>query len=302
MWVKADDKLANHPKILRAGKLIGPDGAILALGFFHWLLSYSAEYLTDGFIGDEIVESCRLCRQPERLAKALCECAVKPGGFALLERADEGYRIHDYHDWQPSAAEAIEFREKKALAGREGGIRSGRVRKQTAKQTDKQNGSTCFADASEVSEANGQANAKQNGSSRARDPVPSRPVRTESRTGGRAPARFQQPVENSGQTTETTATQPRKPRFYIALMHRVLDAYPQETDEGELAEHCKAACARVGAAYDSETIRKALDAALAVRRAAQQSLGPSRHAAGDRPPPDDEVTEADLSAAERRSV
>ena len=162
MWIRVDDKLANHPKILRAGAGLGGDGAAIALGMFHWGLSYSCEYFTDGFLPREIVAGCRHTRRPLKVA-AVFE-AVN-----LWEAIEGGWRIHDFHDWNLSADEAREFRSRKAEAGHRGGVRSGQVR---AKQTPKQNGSSCFADASVTDEANGQANAKQNGSSRARDPHP----------------------------------------------------------------------------------------------------------------------------------
>lgn len=188
MWIKADDKLANHPKIRRAGQLLGGgDGHAITLGVFHWLLSYCNEYFTDGFIADEILASSPVCRRPLKVAKALIDCSVRPEGAGLLHKVPGGYEIHDYHDWNPTAEESAKLRQAKVFAGREGGLRSGQVRKQKGKQ----NGSRPEAAASSLLreiEANGQANAKQNEasasrlveadakqnrSSRARDPVQS---------------------------------------------------------------------------------------------------------------------------------
>jgi hypothetical protein len=58
----------------------------------------------------------------------------------------------------------------------------------------------------------------------------------------------------------------RTHRFYQALAHRVIDAYGILDDQGDLEELVKIAVARTGARYDSETIRKAVDAALHARR------------------------------------
>ena len=58
----------------------------------------------------------------------------------------------------------------------------------------------------------------------------------------------------------------RRPSLYRALAYRVIDTYGAHTDQGDLEELVKTACARCGAAYDSETVRKAVDAALHVRR------------------------------------
>jgi hypothetical protein len=68
------------------------------------------------------------------------------------------------------------------------------------------------------------------------------------------------PVEKSGRKA-------RGYRFYRALVYRVIDAYGIPIDQGDLEELVKTAVSRTGAAYNSETIRKAVDAALHVRSA-----------------------------------
>jgi hypothetical protein len=61
---------------------------------------------------------------------------------------------------------------------------------------------------------------------------------------------------------------PRRFAFYAALAGRVVDAYGVDADQGDLEEFTKTAVARTGTAYDPETIRKAVDAALCARRRA----------------------------------
>lgn len=270
MWIKADDKLAHHPKILRAGKLIGgKNGAIIALGFFHWCISYSAEYLTDGYLADEVIEGCALCEAPSRLAKCLSEAKVKPAGNGLLIRVDGGYCLHDYHDWNPSAEEARELIEAKRLAGRHGGLKSAESRKQKGKQ----NPSTCLRSASE---AEGQAESKQSSSSRARDPVPSRPVQSkeEQKNGAAQAARPSGPVENHG-------PEPDKPntRLIAAVLRKegVLDGDDDVTDADlsdadlsdhdlEIRERAKESLAQARVPYDTEHIEAARDSERFLRR------------------------------------
>jgi hypothetical protein len=215
MWIKVDDKLAGHPKILRAGKLIGGrDGALKALGFFLWCLSYVNEYLTDGFISDEAIASCSLSKRSSFLAEVLSECKVKPNGNGLLIRVENGYRFNDYHEWNPTAEEAKEYAEKKRLAGQRGGLKSAELRKQTVKQPS----STCLPSASTPVQADAQANGKQSSSSRARSrPVPSRPVQEEQeqKNGAAGAARFPQAVEKSETDDDrrpATEPEPRAPR------------------------------------------------------------------------------------------
>lgn len=86
-WVKLDDQFTDHPKIAQAGALAG------------WLyvcgLTYSARYLTDGFVPAAQVRRLADVDNAETLAARL----VAAG---LWEPAPGGYQIHDYLDYQPS--------------------------------------------------------------------------------------------------------------------------------------------------------------------------------------------------------
>lgn len=98
MWVRIDDKLPRHPKVLEAGRLIGKNGAGIALALYIAADCYCAEHLTDGALTAEAIGAMSfLVRQPHAIAEALV--AVK-----LFERNGNGYRIHDYHDYNPTAA------------------------------------------------------------------------------------------------------------------------------------------------------------------------------------------------------
>jgi len=124
MWAKLDDGLTDHPKILKVGPL----------GLALWIagLVYSSRNLTDGFIpwnklgtlidwqytaesnndgkykiwtvsrtsgyGGEDVDS-------EMVAKML----VTAG---LWHEVDSGFRIHDYHDYQPTKVQVLHERSR----------------------------------------------------------------------------------------------------------------------------------------------------------------------------------------------
>lgn len=87
-WLKIDDQFPNHPKVVEAGPLAG------------WLficgLGYAGQYLTDGFIPEKQVRRLADVESPDQLADKLCE-------VGLWERVKDGYQIHGYLEYNPSA-------------------------------------------------------------------------------------------------------------------------------------------------------------------------------------------------------
>jgi hypothetical protein len=110
-WVKLDDSFPEHAKVERAGEHAG------------WMyvvgLCYCSRANTDGFISEARMRKLTSFRNAAKLAAAL----VREG---LWELAEGGYRVHDYHDYQPTAAEISARR--KANADR---VRAHRNRKRT---------------------------------------------------------------------------------------------------------------------------------------------------------------------------
>ncbi|MFC0673534.1 hypothetical protein [Brachybacterium hainanense] len=101
-WFKADDQLPFHPKVLAAGNA--------AMGLWIRAGTWSSSQLTDGFI-------------PSAIANAMAnECdadALVDAG--LWDRVEgQGYRFHDWSDFQPSAEQEREKREKRKRAGQKG--------------------------------------------------------------------------------------------------------------------------------------------------------------------------------------
>lgn len=102
-WVRLDDGFPEHPKVARAGDL--------AAWLYVCGLTYANRQATDGFIPASIVPRLTGLKNPLVLAKRLVE-------VDLWERADDdGYRIHDYLDYQPSSDRVR--RERNANAARQ---------------------------------------------------------------------------------------------------------------------------------------------------------------------------------------
>ena len=88
MSVRIDEALPSHPKILKAG----PEAAWL----FVCGLCYCSQHATDGIIPLAALAKLSDSRRPRDLAKKLV-------ASKLWEDHPDGYRVHDYTDWNPSA-------------------------------------------------------------------------------------------------------------------------------------------------------------------------------------------------------
>lgn len=96
-WVKLDDGFWAHPKV---------DGTSLAaVGLFARSLSYCGAQLTDGSITPEAAAYMAHGKRP------LIRELVARG---LWEELDEGYRIPDFLDFNPSREKVEEERRKAA--------------------------------------------------------------------------------------------------------------------------------------------------------------------------------------------
>jgi len=94
MWVRLDDGFPEHPKILRLS-----DGAFrLHVTAMCW----SARQLTDGRIPALWVPRDRRVAVHELTAPE------------LWERIDDDYLVHDWQDWNPSAADIAQIRKNRA--------------------------------------------------------------------------------------------------------------------------------------------------------------------------------------------
>lgn len=103
-WVRLDADFYTHPKVLSAGTRA-------ELLFIHGLC-YCNQHLTDGLIP-------RLAL-PSLLPRGYREAAEKLVANNLWETAPDGYRIHDFHKYQPSRQQVMATRVNKVEAGRAG--------------------------------------------------------------------------------------------------------------------------------------------------------------------------------------
>lgn len=111
-WFRLDDNFDTHPKLVE----VGPQAACV----FVRGLCYSNRDLTDGVISKAVARE--LAGGRTKLESALV-------AVGLWHLDVGGYRIHDFLDFQPSRADVLEVRAKKAAAGHVGGVRSGEVRR-----------------------------------------------------------------------------------------------------------------------------------------------------------------------------
>ena len=89
-WTKLDDQFYDHPKTVAAG----PEGIAL----FICGLSYCARQLTDGFISKAQVRRLVDVDDPWAVAERLVSV-----GF--WKRVNDGYQVHDYLKYNPTAAQ-----------------------------------------------------------------------------------------------------------------------------------------------------------------------------------------------------
>jgi hypothetical protein len=96
-WFKVDDTLHSHPKTRKAG--------LAAIGLWSVAGSWSMAYKTDGFVPDWFVTSWP---KGTTLAAAL----VKAGKWETgVKDGEQGWYVHDWNDYQPSAEEIEADRE-----------------------------------------------------------------------------------------------------------------------------------------------------------------------------------------------
>lgn len=123
-WFRVDDKFHSHVKPARAG--------LAAVGAWTLAGSWCGDHLTDGRIPREVAH---------KLApKGLWEKLFQAG---LVTLTDEGYQLHDFLDWNPSAERVKTERARKSEGGKAGGLA-----KAAALAAAKQTASTCQPSAS----------------------------------------------------------------------------------------------------------------------------------------------------------
>jgi hypothetical protein len=102
MWARLDDELIDHIKVFEAGERLGKNGPAIALGFYAVALMWSNKHLTDGFLPLTTIKKFTHVEDPLTVADAL----TRAGLFDRINGTgrENGYRIHDFGDYNPSAA------------------------------------------------------------------------------------------------------------------------------------------------------------------------------------------------------
>ncbi len=148
-WAKVDDQWWSHPKVMQL--------SLEARGLWITALSWSCAQRRD------VVPF----RFVQMVTAGADECAAEIVDAGLWITEANGYRIHDWSEYQE-----LTLSEKRAAAGRVGGLRSGETRSKPQAST-KQTGSKPDLLDPPGDEANGKQEPKQ-----VSRPVPSRPVPT----------------------------------------------------------------------------------------------------------------------------
>jgi hypothetical protein len=137
-WARIDDQFRHHPKVVQAGPL--------GIALHVCGLSYTAEYLTDGFIpGGAVNTLCDFAGVWHRgyppgsqddytwTVREVVKDLVAAG---MWDEVEGGYQIHDYLDYNPSREKTLAERAKKQAAGRAGGKASASTRAQASAQAE----------------------------------------------------------------------------------------------------------------------------------------------------------------------
>ena len=111
-WVKLDDQLHAHPKVMRAW-----NARPAALGLHLLALSHCGAYMTDGFVEEAFV-GMKLPRKVERDKTVATLIEV-----GLWEPAEGGYCIHDFLEYNRSK-EQVEGRRRTDSVRKRGGFRA----------------------------------------------------------------------------------------------------------------------------------------------------------------------------------
>jgi hypothetical protein len=137
-WARIDDQFRHHPKVVQAGPL--------GIALHVCGLSYTAEYLTDGFIPRGAVNT--LCDfegvwfrgyapgSKDDYAWTVREVVADLVALGMWDEVEGGYQIHDYLDYNPSREKVLAERAKKQAAGKAGGKASAEARAQASAQAE----------------------------------------------------------------------------------------------------------------------------------------------------------------------
>lgn len=100
MWVRVDDGLFSHPKIMQAWTT-----SPASIGLWPQAASWAARYLTDGHVSSEFVVGL----MPRRRQRDQMTGALVDAGLWVPNGA--GWQIHDWQDYNQSREQVLARRE-----------------------------------------------------------------------------------------------------------------------------------------------------------------------------------------------
>jgi hypothetical protein len=159
-WGRLDDSMYDHPKVDELESLANP-----CIGIWARAISYCNRWLTDGQISEAVL--IRKFRANRKQVDALCR-------VRLLEKAEGGYVVHDFLEFNDSREQVLVKREQARVAGRAGGLAKWK-RAASAPPSDPPSGAPTRAPSDPPSTPPSENLAHGAGS--LPTPVPSRPVR-----------------------------------------------------------------------------------------------------------------------------
>lgn len=251
-WGRLDDKANDNPKLRL---LSDPAWRLWGCG-----LIYCQAHLTDGFIPDGMIGEFGVkAKNIKAVADELCR-SLLPGKGPLWHKQDGGYQVHDYLDWNPPRERILaeraqsEERLKRHKERRKNGVVNTVVNAVR----------NLFSDAEETAtEQLSTTTYHVQDEKQERAEAQTRPP--ESERVNRLNTRIRQ--HRRRRSRETDTGRPAE-KVITALARDVLTSHPNETDDSELRELLKTACARANLQYDGRTVGNALEAAKAqVRKA-----------------------------------
>jgi hypothetical protein len=119
-WIESHQALANHPKTLKAMRLLGVDKPTM-VGYLHllwwWALDYAPEGDLSKYEDADLADAACYQGDPHRFVSALVNCGIGADGKGFIDASDtSGRYLHDWHDY---AGKMIERRKANAKRMRE---------------------------------------------------------------------------------------------------------------------------------------------------------------------------------------
>jgi hypothetical protein len=102
-WFRVEDNFHGHPKVRAAGNA--------AIGLWVRCATYSAQYLLDGHIPVEVAHDYG---KPREIDALITSTLWLPNGT--------GFEMHDFHDYNPTAADVRQHRAETSASKRAGGV------------------------------------------------------------------------------------------------------------------------------------------------------------------------------------